>query len=769
MQFFLQISGKKCTFVRESKMAKYTHSIRLVVPAIIALLFSACNVTKFVPEDKYLLNKVHVRVSDTKEVDTDDLRSYLRQTPNTEILGFWKLQLDIYNTAPLDTTTKSNKRLARNAHKIGEAPEIFDEDLTAASMFHLQKAMQNKGYFEATVDTAISVKKRKLDLTYNITAGQPYHLRDCSYLLPQTDLKAVATDSHRTLLKKGVLFDADMLNAERKRIETELRHQGYFYFEKEMLRYEADSANYQADVEMSLQPYLSDPSDSTYQAIFRTYTVRRVCFHTDYDPKFAPEGEQLTTVEKEGYSFTYFGEKLLREQALVRNTKIRPGELYDQRKVDRTYEVLNGLGVVKYVDISFERIGEDELDCHIVLSRQKLHSVSAQVEGTYTSGDWGVAAEVGYTNRNIFRGAEELSIKARAGYEWRQGGGHAIEGRLNAGLSFPNKLKLELEGRYQDRPDEFNRIIANAALSYTIHRTSSAPWSHSFRFVDISYVYLPWIADEFRKRFLQPTNLLKYSYEDHFITAFSYQVNYTSYRPQHPYRSYGTFLLAVETAGNVLQGLSKAAKFTPDEEGKYTLGNIRFAQYAKLDFMFSGHHIINENHRFVYRGAVGVAIPYGNSDAIPFEKRYFSGGANSVRGWTARTLGPGTYCGVGDYINYDNQAGDIRLDLSVEYRVRIWKFIHAAGFVDAGNIWTIREYESQPGGVFRWSEFYKQLALSYGAGIRLDLNFLVLRLDLGVRLHDPARIAEGKQWRTAGNGLRWSDDCALHFAIGYPF
>lgn len=707
------------------------------------LLLSACSLTKFVPEDRYLLNKAKVEVTDTKDISPSDLKSYLRQTPNTEILGFWKLQLQIYNTAPADTTSKNNKRLARNAHRVGEAPEIYDEDLTQASMHHLNKAMQNKGYFNASVDTLIRVKKRKLNITYRVTARQPYTLRHCQYDLPQTDLLEIA-QNRRSLLQEGILFNADVLNEERKRIETEMRNLGYFYFQKEMLRYEADSAlnSHSVDVKMSLQRYVDSEEDSLYRSAFSKYTVSQVY---------------------------YEGDTILREKVLHRLTSIVPGELYDQRKVNRTYETLNALGVVKYVDISFRPAGEHELECHITLNRQKLHSVAAQVEGTYTSGDWGVAAEVGYTNRNIFRGAEEFHVKARGGYEWRQSGGRAIEALLNAGLRFPNQLQLDLEGRYQDRPDEFNRIIANAHLSYSIHRSSSSPWSHQFRFADISYVYLPWIADEFRNTFLQSTNLLKYSYEDHFIVAFSYQVNYTSFRPKQPYRSYGTFSLAVETAGNALQALSKAAKFSTDEDGKYKIGNILFAQYAKVDFFFTGHHIINENHRFVFRGALGLALPYGNSDAIPFEKRYFAGGANGVRGWTARSLGPGSYKGDRTHINYDNQAGDIRIDLSAEYRIRLWKFIHAAAFVDAGNIWTIRDYEAQPGGCFRWNEFYRQLGLSYGAGLRLDLNFLILRLDLGVRLHDPALIAEGKQWRTAGNGLNWRDDCALHFAIGYPF
>lgn len=753
-------------------MRTHAREIIYVLLVTILLLLSSCHVTKFVPEGKYLLDKAKIQVTDTKDIDPMAMKSYLRQQPNTEILGFWKLQLHIYNTAPSDTTTKSKKRLARNAHRVGEAPEVYNDELTEASMFQLTKAMQNKGYFNASVDTTIRVRNRKLDITYLITARKPYKLRESSYILAHDELREIATNKRRTLLKRGILFDADVLNDERKRIESEMRNKGYYYFEKEMLRYEADSTvgDHEVDVTMSLQSNLSNPDDSAHADVFRVYSISRVCFYTDFDPQYAPDSVQLTTVTNDdGYVFTYCGPKLLRERALIHNTAIRPGDVFCQRDVDRTYAVLNGLGVIKYVDISFERVGEDELECHIVLSRQKLHSVSAQIDGTYTSGDWGIAAEVGYTNRNIFKGAEEFSVKARGGYEWRQGGGRAVEAKLNIGLKFPNQLKLELEGRYQDRPDEFNRGIGNAVLSYTIHRTAHSPWSHSFRFADISYVYLPWISDEFKQKFLQSDNLMKYSYEDHFIAAFAYQVNYTSYHTNQPYRSYGTFSFSVETAGNALQGLAKVAKFKADDEGKYKLGNILFSQYAKFDFSFTGHHIINENHRFVYRGAIGVIVPYGNSNAAPFEKRYFAGGANGVRGWTARSLGPGIYKGEGGHINYDNQAGDIRLDLGMEYRVRVWKFIHAAAFVDAGNIWTIRDYEAQKGGLFRFSEFYKQLGLSYGAGIRLDLSFLILRLDLGVRLHDPSRIIEGKQWRTVPNGLSWKNDCALHFAIGYPF
>jgi outer membrane protein assembly factor BamA len=173
----------------------------------------------------------------------------------------------------------------------------------------------------------------------------------------------------------------------------------------------------------------------------------------------------------------------------------------------------------------------------------------------------------------------------------------------------------------------------------------------------------------------------------------------------------------------------------------------------------------------VFHADLGVAVPYGNSQTIPFEKRYFAGGANSVRGWSARTLGPGGYKGNGKLIDFNNQSGDIRLNLNVEYRAKVWSIIELAAFFDAGNIWTVFDYDAQPNGVFQFNEFYKQIAMAYGVGVRLDFSFFIFRVDFGVKLYDPSLLYDGsgKQWRTVGNGLNWKDDMAFHFAIGYPF
>lgn len=751
-------------------MSNNRTKILIFLGGVMLLLLTSCNTTKFVPQNKYLLNDVKIKVEDTKDVQSSDMMKYVQQKQNTEVLGFWKLQLAIYNTASLDTT----KWTSKNARKIGEAPVVFSEDMARASMTQLTKAMNNKGYFRAVVDTSMRVKDRKLDIVYHITADEPYKIGEYAVNVEQADLLHVARNSRMSYVSPGMQFDADLLNQERQRVASAMRRRGYFYFDAECLRFVADSlrGGRTIDVAMCLHPYVDQMSPEEKERLFKQYTIANVHFHIDYDLDRLPEDEELSTSARDGYVFTWVGKRLMREKVLIRNCPIRPGERYDERLVERTYTRMNRLSPVKYVDISFEQVSASELDCHIVMSRSKLNSISAEVDGTYSAGDWGIAVGLGYANRNLFKGAEELSLDARTSYEWRQNGGRAIEAKANANLRFPSNVSIDVGYNYQNRPEEYTRSIFNAGLQYKFSQPHLA-LNHQFRLLDISYVYLPWISDAFRDQFLQPTNILKYSYENHFIVGLGYSGNYTTYRARHPYRSFVNLYYNIETAGNVLSLLAKPCKFPVDEEsGSYTLLNTQFAQFAKADFSVTYNHILHQKHRLVWHADIGVAVPYGNSQTIPFEKRYFAGGSNSVRGWAARTLGPGSYQGSGGRIDFNNQSGDIRLNLNLEYRAKVWSFVEVAAFVDAGNIWTIYDYEAQPYGLFKWNEFYKQIALAYGVGIRLDFTFFIFRVDMGVKLYDPSRLYganSGTQWRTVPNGLSWRDDFAMHFAIGYPF
>lgn len=709
---------------------------------VFPIFLSSCNTTKYVPEGQYLLNKARVKCVDDKSVP--DMRNYLRQRQNTEIFGFWKLQLHVYNTAPTDTTTKSKKRLARNAFKMGEAPVIYSDELTGISMQQLKQQMSNMGYFHAEVDTQVLVKDRKVDITYLITAHQPYKIRHYEVDVPVPAVQEIAV-SNRCKVREGDQFSTATLDEERERISTVLRNQGYFYFEKSMLEFTADSSlnSHEVDVRLHFSPYISQMDSASLARLWRQYTVREVRYTLD--------------------------KPFLRRNALRTASRIRAGERYAEWRVERTYARMNALPPVKYVDIAFTPVEDSLLDCNITISRGRVNSVSAEAEGTFSAGDWGVAAGLNYSNKNIFHGAEVLTVGGRASYEWRANGGRAIEAKAEAGLLFASGVKVNISYNYQQRPDEYTRTLANASLSYYLPRNPGSHWTHMFNLIDINYIYVPWMSQAFIDRFSKRSSVLLASYRDNFILDWSYQGTYTSFNPRFPNRSYVQLSMRAETAGNALYALSLAANLPQDSAGHYMLWKIPYAQYAKGDVHFTCHGIITPKHHLVGHIGLGVAVPYLNADVLPFQKRYFGGGANSVRGWQARTLGPGTFRGIDGMIVYDLQVGDIKLDMNLEYRFKVIKFLELAAFLDAGNIWTIRDYPAQQGGVFLFDQFYKQIAWSYGVGLRFDLSLFIFRVDFGVKLHDPSRISTGKQWRTAANGLCWKDDMTFHFAIGYPF
>ena len=726
---------------------------RLCIYGFLCLILASCSTTKFVPQDQYLLDKAYVKCTDDKSVPTGSLRNYLRQKQNTEIMGFWKLQLQIYNTAPRDTTSKSNKRLARNAHKMGEAPVIYDEELTQISMQQLRQQMNNMGYFQAQVDTVKKYKPYKgkkhkqggkVRMTYLVTAHEPYKVRNYDVDIPIDAVRQIAEDKQRCKVQKGDRFSTAVLDEERERITSAIRNMGYFYFEKSMLEFTADSSlnTHEVDIRIHLAEFVFHLDSAEIARLQKRYYIRNVNYSLDYP--------------------------FLRKNALRRASRFHEGDRYAEWRLERTYARMNALPPVKYVDIAFVPAGDSLLDCNITVSRGRLNSISVEAEGTYSAGDWGVAAGLTYSNKNIFHGAEVLSVGARASYEWRANGGRAIEAKAEADLLFPSNVKVNIAYNFQQRPDEYKRTIANAGLSYTIPRQPGSRWLHTFNLIDINYIYLPWISEQFRRDFLDRSSVLKASYEDHFVLDWSYMATYSTFSKRNPNRSFVQLSLRVETAGNALYGLSRLSGFSRDEDGAYMLWRVPFAQYAKGDFNFTFHGIIHPKHHLLAHLGMGVAVPYLNSSVLPFQKRYFAGGANGVRGWQARALGPGTFRSEGNSLAYDLQVGDIHLEMNLEYRFKVLSFLELAFFTDAGNIWTIRDYKSQPGGVMG-KNFYKEIAWSYGTGLRFDLSLLIFRIDFGVKLYDPSRMADGTQWRTKGNGLGWWDDMTLHFAIGHPF
>ena len=744
---------------------------------LVVLFASACNTTKYVPENEYLLNKVSI-ASDNKSITKEETKTYIRQLPNAAVFGLFKLQLGLYNLSGSDSTKWWNRFWKR----VGDEPVIYNPQLTSVTENQISQLFRNRGYMNAEVKSDISHPKEKIaEVTYNIKSNIPYRIRSYSVNINYPELLQIALDTARSLIKHGNLFDSDVLDDERDRITSRFRNLGYYNFSKDYLQYFADSTlnTNEADLvlEVRNESELTDSIDLV--KVFQKYTIRKVHFYSETEKTLENLNSEISldSLEIENYKFTYENIRNIRPSVLIQSTHIVPEDFYSDRAVERSYSSLNSLSAIKYMDISFRESGTDKLDAFIILTPNKLQSISADVEGTYSAGYWGLGGNINYGHRNIFKGSETLSLRGRAAYEYQGRDQNAYELGGDVGLKFPTFLlpfatrdmkrniraTTEINGSYsyRNRPKEYTGIVTGVGFKYNWSERFEV--KHNFDVLNVSYVYYPFISPEYRA-YLSTSPYFVYNFQNHLIMRTGYSGSYSNFRPLQPLRNYSTLNYGIETAGNLLYGINNLFNSTKDDEGTFKIFGIRYAQYVKTDFNLTRYQIFDKNNRIVYHAGVGVALPYGNNNLIPFEKRYFSGGANSVRGWTAYQLGPGTFRSKGGYIDYNTQMGDIRIDLNMEYRTKLFWKLDGALFLDAGNVWTIREYDSQPGGVFRFSDFIGQLGVAYGGGIRADFSFFVLRLDLGLKLHNPA-LSRTESWRTKIT----KDDYAFNLAIGYPF
>lgn len=753
------------------------------------LILCACNTLKYVPEPSMLLKEVHVDAP--KYVPgREELKNYVLQEPNERFLGLINLNLFWYNLSGPDTTRWVNRTL-RN---IGEAPVLFDPILAERSRQSLTRYMRNEGYHNAQVDTTLRVDKRRVELSYNITPNEPYRIRQYTYLANTDSISRWIVDGlNQTLIRPEMRLSSPDLNSERARLTRYLQRNGYFVANNNMFAFEVDSTlgNHRADVELLVQP-----------KHYARHRIRNVIFMLDVpmssfvrNPNNASDTQDrgmafaladYDTLRIGSYEVIYRGKPFVSPDALMHNCLIEPGSFYDVQDVERTSSRMNQLELMKYVNIRFlEPYAEDTsalvraLDCYVVLTPNLKQNFSVEVEGTNTAGDLGVAGNVGYTHLNVFRGAEVLQLKFRGAYEALSTNFMSDYTELGGelALTFPDfkmpflkeTFKRKVDARtevaisFQDmsRP-EFNRKVASSSVRYN---WGSPTLRQTIDLVDLSYIYMPWVDSTFQANYLTNNSYLKYAYEDHFILRAGYSFSYSSTPLGSNKRSYYTLRGSFESAGNLLNALY-AVGGIDKIDGFYRIGKINFAQYLKGEFEYASSRVLDSRNRIAYRAGLGIAYPYGNSRILPFEKRFFSGGANSVRGWSVRTLGPGSYKRQSQRIDFMNQSGDIKLDLGVEYRsVLFWK-LESALFADMGNIWTIRDYVGQEGGQFQPLSFYEDLAASVGLGLRANFDFFLLRLDMGMKMHDPSKIGL-ERWRF--RNPKRSEDFAVHFAIGYPF
>ena len=706
------------------------------IPFSILLLTTACSTGKYVQEGEYILDKVAV-VSDQSDYNAAPLSQYVRQKEKPKLFSLFR-------------------------NPFSRKPVIYDTLQARLSCQDLMTAMQNEGYMNAGVSLYTETKGKKLKATYLLHPGQPFLIGKVNYDIQDEGIQQLLhldqTDNQQ--IKPGMRFTVETLDNERKRIAGLLSDNGYFRFNKDFIHFTADTVMGRKDIALTLQLRKYKPNNNSPEVDHTRYLIRDVLFQSNDSDRIH-----------------------LRKQVLLNATAIKAGRPYDASALQRTYNNFARLQAVKYTNIKFAEVSDTNLlDCHIQISTNKPSTISFQPEGTNTAGDLGAAASITYTNRNLFHGSEQLSIEFRGAYEAITGlegyqDQNYTEFSVETKLVFPRFLapflskgfrrrqtassEWAVSWNFQNRP-EFHRRVFSSAWRY---RWSEPKHHLNYRFdlLDLNYVYMPWISSTFKRDYLDNAEnrnaILRYNYEDIFIMKAGFTVSYTD--------GVDAVRANFESAGNLLNGVSKGFGFKTNSQGQHTLFNIAYAQYVKLDFDYTHLFQFDKRNALALHAGLGVAYPYGNSTVLPFEKRYFSGGANSVRGWSVRELGPGKFKGTDGRIDFINQTGDVKLDLNAEYRSSLFWKLQGALFIDAGNIWTLRNYAEQPGGQFKFTEFYKQIAASYGMGLRLNFDYFILRFDMGMKAINPAYESEKEHWSIFHPKL--SRDFDFHFAVGLPF
>jgi len=768
----------------------------MIVATLMAVVLTSCQTVKYVPDNQYLLLKSKILV-DNKSINKVELKTYLKQKPNTKILGFWRFHLGLYNLSSKGDEDGILKR-------IGEAPVILSTFLTKKSKDEFLRYMHNKGYYRASVtDTIIYKKNKKAEVYYNIIANTPYRIKSYKSEILDKSLKAfVDVDSAKSLIHLNRNFDTDVLAAESKRVLTGFQNDGFFRINKNELYFEADTIKVPKSVNLNMvverENTSGDPS-VVQQRDHQRFTFRNFYFFTNFENQkqlFTENREEAPTDKVDtirvGNQYFISNGKIRYNPSLLMNMNhIADKGFYSIDLVERTYNELFSLRLFKLINIRFvetnktDSLGNPTLDCIVQLTPSIRQSYSVSLEGTNSLGNFGIAGNLGYQHKNIFRGGELLDVVLMGATEkQRYGTGdsatifNSFESGINTKITLPKFLAplrtkklfrystpqtlMGLSYNYQRRPD-YTRTIVSATLGY--QWKSSDYTTHRINLIDLNMVKMFAYDSAFVARI---ENLyIKSSYTDHSIAAWNYTFTWNTQNIQKR-SNYSYVRASFETAGTLLYGVSKLFDrrlHTIDSLGtqKYYFLGTPFAQYIKSDFEYRRGLLLDKKNAVVFRTFAGIAVPFGNSDQVPFEKKYFEGGANGIRAWPVRNLGPGSYKASPN--EFPNQSGDIKLEANAEYRFALIGNFEGALFLDMGNIWSLKD--NRPGTEFAISRFYKEIAVGTGAGLRYDFSFVILRVDLGIKLHDPS-LNTGSRWIPAGNLLQ-KDNINFAFAVGYPF
>ncbi len=767
-----------------------------LISTVIALLcIASCSTTKYVADGDYLLDDINVKCDDP-EIDATDLYDYVIQQPNTPGTFFNKTSLCFYSLSGRDTSKWINKLIRR----FGEPPVIYSEESTQLSAQEIKSQLFNMGYFTADVSYDVTKKGKKASVIYDIKAGEPYKIRNVDESIDGALIDDILHSKNfisNDKVKEGAIYNAENIDSRVGDIVSFVRNQGYYNFTKENLYYSVDSTlgTHQVDLKLNLHVDTSRVGHPLTR-----YRMGNVMVMVGNQRGFT--GEYDTTLYKRLTIISPKGRRFLRPSTIYNNTFVRQGRLFSEMLHDRTFSALSGLSAVQTANVTYtpDTVPES-LIANISVTPAKPYYIQWGIDNTNTAGDLGVETYVTYQDKNIFKGSEIWRIRLGGAYEMVRGAiekgfdsKNFFEFSINSSLAFPRVLSPIFNDSYaakkgktvfstgfvwQNRP-EFKKRYLTFDWKY-MWATRRNRYSHTLDLYNITYTIVPWILPDFQTRYLDvSTNaLLKQNYTNQFITRSSYTFSYSSssatasslMKAKKTSKSSTNFSFTIDMSGTLPSGLVRLFHSPVKEEATDSFGTVRkyyeifgvpFSQYARFDIDYSRTFRLGIHPELAVHVGAGIACPYGNSKQIPYERRYFAGGPNSVRGWSTRELGPGRYVRKSSS-DFFNQTGDIKLLAQAELRFHTEGIFEYAIFVDAGNIWTIQDYDNQPDGKIVLDELAKDLAASVGAGVRLDLSFILVRLDLGLKGYDPST----REWNIKSPKL--NRDLAFHFAIGYPF
>lgn len=718
---------------------------------IAALALASCSTTRVLQDDQYRLVRNKIEVTNDKNFNSGTLSPYLKQKPNPSIIFGWNPFLSVYNWS------NGNGGLwDRLVKKVGQEPIIYDADQVESSVDNILDHLEYQGYYGSDVQSDIKVKGKKVSVTYNVTLGRRFPIEDISIDLPSRGefRECFLQDTSAMTVRKGDFLSEAALEKESERSSAAMRNVGFYDFNKNYYFFEADTTSYpgKAMLKLTVNEYTRNESPRNASPIRKFYF--------------------------NDINITYPKSLKIKEKVLRDLTTIYPGDLYGEDKINNTYARLSALRVFSSVNIGMTQSDTNHIDCSINLAQSKLQGFKVNLEASSnSSGLFGISPQLSYYHNNIFRGGEVLNLSFMGNFQFKFNDDvRSNEFGVSASLSFPKFFPLSyrhftgaiprtdatISYNYQSRP-EYTRNILSTSYGYSGNVRNR--FFYQAYPLQLNIVRLFDLDKDFYNT-LANDPFLRNAYQDHFDLGSGVMLYYTTNAESIPKTSFFYGRLQFDIAGNLLSTFNTFMR--TDQNGARMIWNTPYSQFVRGELTLGRTWIFGKNggQSIATRLLAGAGYAYGNSTALPFEKHFYGGGANSLRGWQARTVGPGLSL-MDDSFVIPNQTGDMKLEANIEYRFNMFWKVAGAVFVDAGNIWTLRNSGAgnSDASVIRLDTFAESIAANWGAGLRLNFGFLLLRLDIGMRVHDPAR--ENK-WVGPDQWFK-RDGYALHFGVGYPF